>query len=311
MVGNYAHDKEIEFEIVNFENKNIDEIDIIFGEFYDLSKFKLEEFNQPSLIKNFYQNNRIENKNNLFPLDLDTLVIVTKEHNKIDNLEDLSNYYNRNSYTLGISFAPRENFLKYLYFNFNIDKETDMNDTLLMSYKRLFKNINKNIIKSKFIEIYESYEDHENSFTSFSDGILLYENLKYNDFQLFPKSKYQWSEKNGAFIKNENFEPISFFGFSALLTNQDHFGLICYLLEENNRINTFLNFNLEISPLSLEEVKSIENKIPDKYKSILKNKNKNIKYIEQTDFYDKFMSIVFNEKQYSEVFTYKSYLNSN
>ena len=41
------------------------------------------------------------------------------------------------------------------------------------------------------------------------------------------------------------------------------------------RINSFQNFNLQISPLSENEIKSLSN-IPQKYLEILKYKNENI-----------------------------------
>ena len=80
-LGNFAFDKNIEFEIQKVDN-NVNEFDIIFGEYYDLIKLSQDKVNYPKRIKNFYSGNNIELSNNIFPLDLDTLVLISKNIEK-------------------------------------------------------------------------------------------------------------------------------------------------------------------------------------------------------------------------------------
>ena len=60
---------------------------------------------------------------------------------------------------------------------------------------------NKNILDTNFIEIYDSFENKENLFTLFNDGILLYKNLSNNHFRLFPQSEYIWDKNRGVYKK--------------------------------------------------------------------------------------------------------------
>ena len=71
-------------------------------------------------------------------------------------------------------------------------------------------------------------------------------------------------------------KPLSFYGFSAYLNNYKP-GLLCYLIDEEVRAHkAFRNFNIQLSPLSINELRSIEDDLPDNYKKILENKNKNV-----------------------------------
>ena len=56
-------------------------------------KLSHKEPNQSNKIKNFYLSNGIEVKNNIYPLDLDTYILISKENSQNLNLEDLSNYF--------------------------------------------------------------------------------------------------------------------------------------------------------------------------------------------------------------------------
>lgn len=317
MIGNYSYENNIEFEIDFVGDTNIDEFDIIFGEFYDLQKLSLINLEYPETIKSFYDKNGIDISNNLFPLDLDTFILLTKDDNTIYSFSDLSYLYDPKQYSFGMSFLSREDFIKL--FNYHMGKKNfNFDDISLESnlslYQKSFKNMNKNILYSNYSDIYRSFEDSENIFTLFSDGTLLYKNLNFTNFQLFPKSKYIWSDNEGKFLNNNNTDPTSFFGFSAYLNNTNNFGLICYLLNEEIRNNTFLNFNLGISPISLYEVVSINKNISEKYKKILENKNKFIIDLDidyNSEMYQKLIDIIFNNKDYKEIYENKAYLNLN
>ena len=79
--------------------------------------------------------------------------------------------------------------------NLNIEKVSF--DTILDLYTTSYKNINKNILENNFDTVFQSYQNNENVFTLFSDGILLYKDINYESFQLFPQSKYKWDENRG------------------------------------------------------------------------------------------------------------------
>ena len=79
--------------------------------------------------------------------------------------------------------------------NFTNHKETlklesNKVESTLSSFNKLYKNTNKNILDANFIELYNSYENKENLFTLFSDGILFYKNLTIRNFFYFKTSFY-------------------------------------------------------------------------------------------------------------------------
>ena len=317
MLGEYTHSKSIEFELKSVEN-NIDEFDIIFGEYYDLYNLSINKINLPDKIKNFYNNNELNITENLLPLDLDTFILLSKSEFAQINFEDLVNHYDNIKYTLGFSIKSKENLYKMINhildtneFNFtDITVESKL-DLLSKSYK----NLNRSLIKSNFLEIYNSYEDNENVFTLFSDGILLYKNIDYSGFQLFPKSQYFWNEEKGFFENNDIFKPVSHFGFSAFINNKNQTDFICFLLDKDNRLNSFKNFNIELSPLSMSEVEDIGNDIDNNHKLILESKNKFIKSIntlDKEDIYKDLSDILLNKKSYEDIYNKhnKEYTNS-
>ena len=201
-LGNFAVDKTLEFEIQEVNN-NVNEFDIIFGEYYDLIKLSENKINYPARIKNYYRKNNIELSNNIFPLDLDTFILTSKKsEKKINNLEDLSKYFDPLRYSLGMNFKHKDEISKILaystgYTEFN--HEIIENETLLNIFGKTYKNLNKNLLSSNFLEIYNSYENNENVYTLFNDGILLNKNFKYHTYQLFPQSKYKWNGDEGGF----------------------------------------------------------------------------------------------------------------
>ena len=313
-LGNFAVDKNLEFEIQKVEN-NVNEFDIIFGEYYDLIKLSQNKVNYPTSIKNYYSENNIELSNNIFPLDLDTFVLISKNiEKKINNLEDLSKYYDPIRYTLGINFKLQNEVSKIISYNtgytdFNL--EIIENETLLNLFGKAYKNLNKNILSSDFLETYNSYENGENVYTLFNDGILLNKNFKYQTYQLFPQSKYKWNRDEGIFLEKSETVPYSYYGFSAYLNNTNEFGFLCHLIKDDVRNNSFKNFNIALSPLSANEVKGYE-ELPEGYIEILNSKNQNILNINYKNFsqkYELLKSIIFGNHSYQKSIETNDYLN--
>ena len=313
-LGNFAIDKNLEFEIQKVEN-NVNEFDIIFGEYYDLIKLSQNKVNYPTSIKNFYSENNIELSNNIFPLDLDTFILISKNiEKKINNLEDLSKYYDPIRYTLGINFKLQNEVSKIIAYNtgytdFNL--EIIENETLLNLFGKAYKNLNKNILSSDFLETYNSYENGENVYTLFNDGILLNKNFKYQTYQLFPQSKYKWNRDEGIFLEKSETVPYSYYGFSAYLNNTNEFGFLCHLIKDDVRNNSFKNFNIALSPLSANEVKGYEG-LPEGYIEILNSKNQNILNINYKNFsqkYELLKSIIFGNHSYQKSIETNDYLN--
>ena len=313
-LGNFAVDKNLEFEIQKVEN-NVNEFDIIFGEYYDLIKLSQNKVNYPTSIKNYYSENNIELSNNIFPLDLDTFILISKNiEKKINNLEDLSKYYDPIRYTLGINFKLQNEVSKIISYNtgytdFNL--EIIENETLLNLFGKAYKNLNKNILSSDFLETYNSYENGENVYTLFNDGILLNKNFKYQTYQLFPQSKYKWNRDEGIFLEKSETVPYSYYGFSAYLNNTNEFGFLCHLIKDDVRNNSFKNFNIALSPLSANEVKGYEG-LPEGYIEILNSKNQNILNINYKNFsqkYELLKSIIFGNHSYQKSIETNDYLN--
>ena len=313
-LGNFAVDKNLEFEIQKVEN-NVNEFDIIFGEYYDLVKLSQNKVNYPTSIKNYYSENNIELSNNIFPLDLDTFILISKNiEKKMNNLEELSKYFDPIRYTLGINFKLQNEVSKIIAYNtgytdFNL--EIIENETLLNLLGKAYKNLNKNILSSDFLETYNSYENGENVYTLFNDGILLNKNFKYQTFQLFPQSKYKWNRDEGIFLEKSETVPYSYYGFSAYLNNTKEFGFLCHLIKDDVRNNSFKNFNIALSPLSANEVKGYEG-LPEGYIEILNSKNQNILNINYKNFsqkYELLKSIIFGNHSYQKSIETNDYLN--
>lgn len=314
VLGEYSFQNSISFEINDVKN-NPDEFDIIFGEYSDLNKLSLVNINLPLKIKRFYKENEILISNNILPLDLDTFVLISKDEIKKLNFDELSNYYNSLKYTLGMSFKNKNDFTNLFLFiseQNEIDVNTNVTIQILDLFKKTYKNTNKNNFNSNLTDIYSSYEESENIFTLFSDGVLLYKNLNYKSFQLFPKPKYYWNEKEGVYKERLVHKPISFFGFSAYLNNTSHTGFLCYLIEKEVRLKTFQDFNIQLSPLSINEIGPIEKILPKEYLDILINKNKTIYNYEKLNEYnniDQLINIIIDNSNYQEVIELQNYLN--
>ena len=182
---------------------------------------------------------------------------------------------------------------------------------MLNLFGKAYKNLNKNILSSDFLETYNSYENGENVYTLFNDGILLYKNFKYQTYQLFPQSKYKWNRDEGIFLEKSETVPYSYYGFSAYLNNTNEFGFLCHLIKDDVRNNSFKNFNIALSPLSANEVKGYEG-LPEGYIEILNSKNQNILNINYKNFsqkYELLKNIIFGNHSYQKSIETNDYLN--
>ena len=84
------------------------------------------------------------------------------------------------------------------------------------------------------------------------------------------------------------------------------------MVEENVRLNSFNNFNLGLSPLSLDEISPIEATITQEYKKILEMKNQSIIDLNfNYAFYETFMNYMLENKTFTDILKEESYLNIN
>lgn len=311
-LGNYARENNIDFELA-FVDQNIDEFDIVFGEFNQLKNLSIKEISLPNEIKKFYENNGLDIKHNILPLDLDTLVVLSNQDSSIKNLEEFSTIFSKIKYTFGFNFNNNEHLSKLISFSTNqqiIDLKSHNVESTLSSLNKLYSNANKNILDANFLELYDSYESRENLFTFFSDGILLYKNLQDSYFEVFPQNKFIWNQDLGIF--DSIFEPVpySYYGLSAFINNINQIGLLCHLTKQEVRDNTFKNFNLQISPISTYELNNFDD-LPDEYKKVVNFKNKNIVNIEEDllNNMDLIRDIIFGNQEYIDIIDNNKYLN--
>ena len=311
-VGNYVQKNNIDFELA-FVDQNIDEFDIVFGEFNQLKNLSIKEISLPNQIKKFYEDNKLDIKHNILPLDLDTLVVLSNQNFSIKNLEEISNIFNPIKYTFGMNFNNNEHLSKLILFSSHqkiIDLESHTVESTLSSLNKLYSNSNKNILDANFLELYNSYESKENLFTLFSDGILLYKNLQNSYFNIFPQNMYKWNEGLGVFDNISDTIPYSYYGFSAFINNTNQIGLLCHLTKQEVRNNTFKNFNLQISPLSMSELKNFEN-LSAEYEEIVNLKNTNIidKEYNVLSQIDLIREVIFGNLRYEDLIENNNYLN--
>ena len=256
--------------------------DIIFGEFNDLKRinFNKEKLDIPNYIQKYYTKNRIKNlgkNNNLFPLDLDTFILISKEEiEKIKYEEDFYNFIDPNKYTLSQSFYSENetlNFFKYLLKDNVINFKKPFFESILFNQNNRYSLVNKNTFFSTYDEVVSSFYNNENLFGVFTDGFAYREKI---NFISYPNSNLIWNDKLGKFIINENKNYSSFFGFSALVNNKKGFIFLCYLTKKELRETLITKFNIGISPLSINDILD-PSSLTDEYINILDLKNKNIK----------------------------------
>ncbi len=313
-IGDYSLSNDIEFTISEV-SQNTNEFDIIFGEYRDLEKLSLNQIQIPDKVLNFYNDNEIEILGNLFPLDLDTFILLSKDNHQRLSFEEFSELYNPIKYTLGMSFHSKEDIINLLIYHLekpSININSVSFELIANLFLKTYENLNKNILYNNFLEVYNSFENAENIYTLFSDGIVLNKNTSFESFQLFPKSKYIWSDDEGFFKQNLETKPLSFYGFSAYLNNSKSSGLLCYLVDENVRLKAFKDFNIQLSPLSINEVKNIQNELPSQYLDILRLKNKNIiipDYQSDLKYIDNITDIMLRKKNHLDIIGTSNYLN--
>ena len=313
-LGEYSLINDVEFTISEV-NQNANEFDIIFGEFRDLAKLSLNQTQIPNKVLNFYNDNEVEVMGNIFPLDLDTFILLSQDDYEKLNFEEFSELYNPIKYTLGMSFKTKEDVINLIIYHLeqpSINVNSLSFELTADLFSKTYQNLNKNILNNNFLEVFNSYENSENVYTLFSDGILLNKNIEFRNFQLFPKSKYIWDSGKGVFEESLDSKPLSFYGFSAYLNNSQGSGLLCYLIDEEVRLKAFRDFNIQLSPLSINEVRSIEDDLPDNYKKILENKNKNVlrpNYSLENKNYDLFSGLIFGKYKYDDIIDNQDYLN--
>ena len=313
-LGDYSLINDVEFTISEV-NQNANEFDIIFGEFRDLAKLSLNQTQVPNKVLNFYNDNEVEVMGNIFPLDLDTFILLSQDNYEKLNFEEFSELYNPIKYTLGMSFKTEEDIINLILYHLeqpSINVNSLSFELTADLFSKTYQNLNKNIVNNNFLEVFNSYENSENVYTLFSDGILLNKNIEFRSFQLFPKSKYIWDNDEGVFKKSIDSKPLSFYGFSAYLNNSQGSGFLCYLIDEEVRLKAFRDFNIQLSPLSINEVRSIEDDLPDNYKKILENKNKNVlkpNYSSENKNYDLFSGLIFGKYKYDDIIDNQDYLN--
>ena len=313
-LGDYSLINDVEFTISEV-NQNANEFDIIFGEFRDLAKFSLNQTQVPNKVLNFYNDNEVEVMGNIFPLDLDTFILLSQDNYEKLNFEEFSELYNPIKYTLGMSFKAKEDIINFLIYHLerpSINVNSLSFELTADLFSKTYQNLNKNIVNNNFLEVFNSYENSENVYTLFSDGILINKNIEFGSFQLFPKSKYIWDSDEGVFKESIESKPLSFYGFSAYLNNSQGSGFLCYLIDEEVRLKAFRDFNIQLSPLSINEVRSIEDDLPDNYKKILENKNKNVlkpNYSLENKNYDLFSGLIFGKYKYDDIIDNQDYLN--
>ena len=311
-LGNYAQENSINFEL-NIVDKNVDDFDIIFGEYNDLKNFSTTEILLPDKIKKFYEDNGLDIKNNILPLDLDTLIILSNQSYSLKNLEELSNVYSPIKYTFAMSFNNNDELPKLIQLSShqdNLKLESHTIESTLSLFNKIYNNSNKNILDANYDELYNSYESKENLFTLFSDGVMLYKNLENSYFNLFPQNKFIWNEKLGVFSEISNSIPYSYYGFSAYINNTNQIGLICHFTKDEVRKNTFKNFNLQISPISMSELRNLEN-LPIGYEKIIELKNKYIIEINQnlSSQINLVRDIIYEKQNYRDLIKSDIYLN--
>ena len=155
-LGDYSLLNDIEFTISEV-NQNANEFDIIFGEYRDLEKLSLNQTQIPDKVLNFYNDNEIEITGNLFPLDLDTFIILSKDNNQRLTFEEFSELYNPIKYTLGMSFQTKEDIINLLIYHLeqpSINLNSVSFELIADLFLKTYENLNKNILNNDFLEVY-------------------------------------------------------------------------------------------------------------------------------------------------------------
>ena len=73
MIDKYSLKNSVNYELIEVDG-NIDEFDIIFGEYKDLKKLSIRNIQLPTKLEISYKENNIIIDNNILPLDLHTFI---------------------------------------------------------------------------------------------------------------------------------------------------------------------------------------------------------------------------------------------
>ncbi|MDA9162819.1 hypothetical protein N9O29_01100 [Alphaproteobacteria bacterium] len=281
--------------------------DVIFGEFHELQKIinKESKLATPEYIQNFYQKNNIKDShqnNNLYPLDLDTYILVSKEKfNNVENEEDIYNFFDQSKYTLSQSFYSKSetiNFMSFLLMDNVMNFENPFFESILFNQKSKYSLLNKNTFLGSYEEVIDSFHNNENLFTVLPDGFAYHENINFINY---PNSEKIWDKEIGKFKSNDLKNMTSFYGFSALVNKESGFNFLCYLTTSDSRKIIMKNFNLGISPLTINDLSDID-KISSKYKELLKLKSQNIRNLNKEnitkndeDFHKNIIKFIINQ----------------
>ena len=152
-LGNYSQENDLEFEF-DIVDKNLDEFDIIFGEFNQLKNLSIKEILLPDQVKKFYKNNGLEISQNILPLDLDTLIILSNEAYAFKDIEELSNLYSPFKYTIGMNFNNNEDLSRLITFTNHqktINLKSNMVESTLSSFSKLYTKVLCGL-KTPFVE---------------------------------------------------------------------------------------------------------------------------------------------------------------
>ncbi|MDC0861488.1 hypothetical protein OAQ08_02665 [Alphaproteobacteria bacterium] len=293
-LGKFTNSKEKTYNL-NINNK-LDLVgissDIIFGEYNELKKIDLnnKKLITPYYIKDFYKKNNISNygeSENIYPLDLDTFIIIS--NNKIKNIVDEEDFYNlvdNNKYTLSQSFYSEKEtvkFLNYLLIGNDMSYDNPFLESILFNQKKKYSILNKNTFLGDYQEMITSYENKENLYSVFPDGFAYKEKV---NFVIYPNSEMVWNKKIGKFENKKEDKISSFFGFSALINNKNGYNYLCHLTRKKSRENILNLFNLGVSPLSVNDVAD-PSILSEEYKKILNLKNMSIVTIDNNNFFTK------------------------
>ena len=106
-------------------------------------------------------------------------------------------------YTLALSFMyPQildKLFTSFILKRVNLKRMKFILIDLKKNFDNLFNNLNKSLLESSHEEILDSYNKNENVYTTFSDGVLMYQNFNFKNFQHLASSLFKWNNQKGYF----------------------------------------------------------------------------------------------------------------
>ena len=89
-----------------------------------------------------------------------------------------------------MSFKTKEDIINLILYHLeqsSIDFNSLSFELTSDLFSKTYENLNKNIVNNNFLEVFNSYENSENVYTLFSDGILLNKNIDFEVFSFFQR----------------------------------------------------------------------------------------------------------------------------